>query len=325
MVEGNKKELISIILPTYNSGLYISDAINSVINQTYTKWECLIVDDGSQDKTKDIIQSFIQNDSRIRYFFQENAGQAQARNLGVNNSKGKFIAFIDSDDMWLDNMLEVSLNEFAKKEQDVLFSNSYLFVEGKDNPTNLSKLSHFGIHSETYEGEIGLKRFIQQNRISMDGVFMTKKSFLKVGGFRNESRGEAEDYELWLNMLAIGCTLRGIENKLSIVRKHTESTMATTNINVKVISMLERFFSTHTNINPITYRNEISDWLGMALSYSKNKDEIFHVFNKKNLDTFSFNIKNINIISNLRGILPIKFIKKIFFMYLKYFDKKYNG
>jgi glycosyltransferase involved in cell wall biosynthesis len=109
--------LFSIIIPTYNRATLLSDTIKSVQNQTYTKWECIVVDDGSTDNTKEIVESLIQNDNRIKYVYQENAERSAARNNGIRNSSGDYICFLDSDDHYLPNNLS-NLAEFILKSNE---------------------------------------------------------------------------------------------------------------------------------------------------------------------------------------------------------------
>lgn len=97
--------LISIIMPAYNAGQFIRDSINSVINQSYTNWELLVINDGSTDNTGEIIQSF--TDSRIRYFEKKNGGVSAARNLGLAEMKGDYFCFLDADDELPDNSLKL--------------------------------------------------------------------------------------------------------------------------------------------------------------------------------------------------------------------------
>lgn len=100
------KGLVSIVMPSYNTGAYISDSIKSVLSQTYLFWELIIVDDCSTDNTDEIVASFL-NDNRIKYFKNEkNSGAAISRNRALQEAKGKWIAFLDSDDLWEPNKLE---------------------------------------------------------------------------------------------------------------------------------------------------------------------------------------------------------------------------
>lgn len=114
------KDLVSIIMPNFNSEKFISDTIHSVITQTYENWELLIVDDCSSDNSLNIIKDFAELDSRIKYYVNEsNCGAAYARNLALANAKGKWIAFLDSDDLWLPQKLE--------KQVSFMLSNDYNF------------------------------------------------------------------------------------------------------------------------------------------------------------------------------------------------------
>ena len=96
----------SIILPTFNRAQMITNAINSVINQTHKAWELIVVDDGSTDNTREIVKEFIKTDKRIKYIFQENKERSVARNNGIKKAKGDWICFLDSDDIYHMNHLE---------------------------------------------------------------------------------------------------------------------------------------------------------------------------------------------------------------------------
>ena len=103
----NSKDLVSVITPAFNSGRFIAETINSVLSQTYQNWELIIVDDGSTDETVRIVKSFQEKDNRIKLFENEsNKGSAFSRNLALRNAKGKWIAFLDSDDIWHPEKLE---------------------------------------------------------------------------------------------------------------------------------------------------------------------------------------------------------------------------
>lgn len=95
----------SIVIPTYNRGYLIANTLSSVITQSYTNWELILIDDGSTDNTKEVVLKF--NDSRIKYNWQTNTERSKARNNGINLSSGEFICFLDSDDLWRPNHLQV--------------------------------------------------------------------------------------------------------------------------------------------------------------------------------------------------------------------------
>ena len=95
---------VSVITPMYNCEKFISETIESVLNQTYTNWEMIIIDDCSTDKSKQIVKQYIERDKRIRLIaLNENSGAAVARNKGIEVSSGRFIAFLDGDDLWEPN------------------------------------------------------------------------------------------------------------------------------------------------------------------------------------------------------------------------------
>ena len=108
------KKKISIILPTFNNAKLISRAITSVINQSYKNWELIIIDNFSIDNTQNVVESF--NDKKIKYFKLKNNGIiAISRNYGIKKSSGEFIAFLDSDDYWLNNKLSISVETLTNK------------------------------------------------------------------------------------------------------------------------------------------------------------------------------------------------------------------
>lgn len=128
-------DLVSIIMPSYNTGQYISETINTVINQTYSNWELIIVDDCSSDNTDEIIQPYLK-DKRINYYKNsKNYGAAISRNRALRSAKGKWIAFLDSDDLWLPQKLELQIN--------FMESNGYSF-----SYTNYSEISRDGIRND---------------------------------------------------------------------------------------------------------------------------------------------------------------------------------
>lgn len=131
---------VSVIIPTYNRVKLLPEALDSVLNQTYRDFEIIIVDDGSMDNTKEIVESYINLQTRqpvnpltIRYIYQENKGPAAARNTGIKQVRGEYIAFLDSDDSWLPEKLEKSINFITQNKFDWMCTAFYrvLELEGK--------------------------------------------------------------------------------------------------------------------------------------------------------------------------------------------------
>ncbi len=128
-------DLVSIIMPSWNTGRFITESINSVINQTYSHWELIIVDDCSTDNTDDIVSSF--NEDRIRYFKNEkNQGAALTRNRALREANGEWIAFLDSDDLWRPEKLEKMLN-FMKSNNYVFAYHDFEKIDEESLPLNI--------------------------------------------------------------------------------------------------------------------------------------------------------------------------------------------
>lgn len=124
-------DLVSVIMPCYNGEKFIKETIESVLNQTYQLWELLIIDDGSQDNSVDIIKSY-QADQRIKLIQQPNGGSAVARNNGIRHSQGQYMALLDSDDIWLPNFLEEQI-KFMKSKNAICVCCSYSRIDEKSN------------------------------------------------------------------------------------------------------------------------------------------------------------------------------------------------
>lgn len=111
--------MVSVIIPSFNREVSIKNSIESVLDQTWTDIEVIVVDDGSTDRTKEIVKSI--NDDRLKYCYQDNAGACVARNHGIDLAKGEYIAFHDSDDIWRKNKLEKQMNVLLNDESDIVF------------------------------------------------------------------------------------------------------------------------------------------------------------------------------------------------------------
>jgi len=102
--------IVSILMPCYNQGEFLEEAVQSVLQQTYDLWECIIVNDGSTDNTDDVARQLAKKDERIKYFSQDNSGVCLARNLAASKAEGEFLLPLDADDFISDNYIEVLLN-----------------------------------------------------------------------------------------------------------------------------------------------------------------------------------------------------------------------
>jgi len=179
--------MISVVIPCYNSEDTIKRALTSVYDQTYKNFEIILVDDGSIDRTRLVIEEFFLNKSSInhKYIYQENSGPSKARNTGVEASSGKYIAFLDSDDEWHERKLELQVNIIEEKNLDFIGS-TYTYE-------NFSNFEEKYCNILKYD----FKKLILSNKFSTPGVIIEKELFKTLNGF-DTSMKYAEDYDLWL-------------------------------------------------------------------------------------------------------------------------------
>lgn len=206
-------DLVSIIMPCYNDAAYISDSINSVISQTYQNWELIIVDDFSTDNSKKIIRDYTIKDSRIKLIESEsNIGPGLSRNEGIKISKGQYIAFLDSDDLWDENKLDFQINFMQKKNIAFSFtsyrimhgdkvSNTVIPVKKSVTYSNLLKINHIGCLTVVFDLKILNKKYFMPN--------------LK----------RQQDLGLWLSILRNGERAMGCDQVLATYRVDRQKNM----------------------------------------------------------------------------------------------------
>ena len=185
---------ISVIIPTFNSAAFISDAIESVFSQTYKDFEVIVVDDGSTDNTRSVVEYYVDKyGDRIRYFYKENRGAGSARNYGVEHTGGGLIAFLDSDDLWYPEKMERALITLNRHPDCNFVCHSYRvrWDSGQKDEFRVNE------HYNTLMPEQMFREFFFENRIGTSTVVMKKDLFYKAGGF-DESIWTGQDYDLWV-------------------------------------------------------------------------------------------------------------------------------
>lgn len=198
----NKKENIpkvSIIVPTYNRGHFLERTIENVQKQTINDWELLIIDDGSNDNTKDIVEGFIKNDNRVKYFYQENSGgPASPKNIGLEKATGEYVAFLDSDDEWFPLKLEKQLNLFETSDNKKLgVVTCFLYIKEDKTGEIISS------HNKLYKGEVRDK-LMNYNFPVTSSCIMTKLSILKEAGLFDPRFKVSDDWDMWLRISILG-------------------------------------------------------------------------------------------------------------------------
>lgn len=177
---------VSVIIPTYNRALLLQNAIKSVLNQTYKVDEIIVVDDGSTDNTQEVLKSF-----NVTYFYQENQGVSAARNRGIQHAKNKWLAFLDSDDIWHEKKIEHHIT-FHTQHQTLLAS--YTDETWVRNQKIISLKNHQQKVQPTFLNSMKLCK------IGASTFFCHQSIFDAIGTF-DESLKACEDYDLWLRIL----------------------------------------------------------------------------------------------------------------------------
>lgn len=222
----------SVVIPAYNREKELHVAIQSVLNQTYQNFELIVVDNGSTDATKEVVQSYMDNDARVKYFWQENSGSpAGSRNTGIKNAMGDWVAFLDSDDYWYPQKLE----RVAKMI--------------KDNP-NAIAVSHYedkrvnGIfhstlaHGKTLSRSPYYELLFDGNSLSTSAMSVKKEKLFEVDLFDiRKDYFAVEDYDMWMKLSLVGefCYIHEPLGVFSITDTNMSGNIELINNNLKML------------------------------------------------------------------------------------------
>ena len=197
----SEANLVSIIMPAYNAEKFIKDSIESVLSQSYKEWELLVVDDCSSDNTGSIVNDYCDIDKRVKFFSNEkNSGPAQTRNNALKQAKGKFIAFLDSDDVWLPNKLQLQISLMVK--------NNYVFTY-----TDYHRISEDGLVSGkriNVPDTLNYFQLLRNTAITTSTVILN----IEVVGKIRMKDTYYDDFTCWLEVMKRGFTAHRITEDL---------------------------------------------------------------------------------------------------------------
>lgn len=212
------KSLVSIIIPCYNQAQYLSEALQSVLDQTYSDWECIIVNDGSPDNTKDVVLEWLNKDTRFRYVEKENGGLSSARNAGLDKATGDYIQFLDADDIIASEKLQESIEAFnLKSDLDVVITDYNMFFA-----INSPKSAPFySLSKDCFNFETILNEWDVSFTIPIHcGIFKRRS----IGGLTfNENLKAKEDWLFWIQFFKKCSSSIFIDKQLASYRKHIGS------------------------------------------------------------------------------------------------------
>ena len=245
-----ENQLVSIITPVYNSEKFLEDTIKSIENQTYTNWEWILIDDCSTDKSVEVIKKYANKNPKIRLIkLKENSGAAIARNTGIDNAKGKYIAFLDSDDLWKKEKLEKQIKFMQKNNYEFTYT-GYEFADEKGKPTG---------KVVKVPTEINYKQALKNTTISTCAVIFDIENLDKQLIYMPNIR-KGQDTATWWKILKTGITAYGINESLFLYRR-SENTLSSNKF-----AALKRTWNLYRNVEKLSF---------IASAYNF----IFYVFN----------------------------------------------
>lgn len=256
---------VSVIVPAYNQAKYLKQTLNSVLNQTYNDWECVIVNDGSTDNTAKIAKNYVKKDKRFKYIYQKNKGLAGARNTGIKTSQGEYIGFLDSDDLWKPSMLEKTVTFLAGNHKTSIVSGAWSYV---DKNGKLISRKNGPAKCENY-----LVELLFGNLFPVHALLIKKAVFIDCGFF-DSSLPSSEDWDMWLRVANKGYRFNYVNDLIAHYRIHN-NTITSNNDRIKKgnFSVLDKFFTAQNNhdIKKLKPRSYILQWIHLAEVYLREE------------------------------------------------------
>lgn len=252
---------VSVVIPCYKQAQYLGEAIQSILDQTYQNWECIIVDDGSPDHTEVVAQEWVAKDARFKYLYKENGGLSSARNAGISESKGEFILTLDADDKYAATFIEKALG-IMRNNSGVGVVSSWIsrFQDGKQVCVIKPK------------GAI-LKDFLYSN--SANGTsFFRKKCWEEAGGYDENMKKGYEDWEFYIRVCQLGWSIHIIEEVLFFYRQHPISMRAVA-IKSYDTEIKKYIYRKHEQLYKEHYDTLIENFMGIIDFEKKERAKIY--------------------------------------------------
>lgn len=266
---------VSVIIPCFNQAQYLEETLNSVQTQTYTDWECIIVDDGSTDNSKNIAKKWCDKDERFQYVHKQNGGLSSARNFGLKKASGTYIQFLDSDDLIKPEKFSEQLKDL--QESDISISNYFSFIDGTNQKAAHRYLSPF-LSEIDYKKEIIID-WEYRKSIPCHAVLFERRLIMENSLSFNESLPNHEDWVFWCQLFYFSKSIKNNKKELAWYRIHNRSMSVD-------FKLMKQGFLQAAKILQVFYKNEGATELH-KLSKEKYK-EVYH----KNRVPFLKKIKN---------------------------------
>lgn len=254
--------LVSIIVPCYKQAHFLNESLQSVLNQTYTYWECIIVNDGSPDHTETIAKQWCVKDERFKYLYKENGGLSSARNAGITISKGEFILPLDADDILHNSYLEFLVPQLENNTNLVVVScYSNFFIDNINNIVHKQKPIGTTYHALLYEN------------IMIATSLYRKSSWEAVGGYDEQMKTGFEDWEFWIAITKNGLEFKFVEEFLFYYRR-TKNSMLTDTLQNHRITNMEYVFKKHKDLYIKHFDNTLGYMFFLANLYRNSEAKL---------------------------------------------------
>lgn len=217
---GEKSPVVSAIIPCYGQAMYLPESVRSIQDQTFPDWECIIINDGSPDDTRDVALELAARDSRIRYLEQANGGVSRARNRGLDEARGRYIQFLDADDLILPEKFERQLELLSEKPGLVLSYCDYYYCPSDDPSQELTHLYVTPVCNVERALQEMAYKWQTELRIPMHSFLFDARFFWELGVRFDEQLENNEDWDCWMNILAWKPAVYYVEGKLAVYRYH---------------------------------------------------------------------------------------------------------
>ena len=269
-----KMSLVSVIVPCYNQAQFLNETLESVFLQTYTNWECIIVNDGSLDNTEEIAKEWIERDQRFHYFSKENGGLSSARNFGLDKSNGKYIQFLDSDDCLDTRKIELSINEIQNNDAKIVISDFKRFRKSRKK----LKSAFCNLKEQEFTYNSILTKWDVEFSIPIHCALFSNDI---IGNIRfNESLKAKEDWLFWLTVFKGNPKVYFLNKVLVFYRIHKMG--MTRNFQLMETNLQKAYSLIYNSLND-EYKFVFFNRITLELSASRNKHQNYknNLFYKK--------------------------------------------
>ncbi|MCD0454075.1 glycosyltransferase family 2 protein [Chryseobacterium sp. LC2016-27] len=255
--------LISIIVPCYDQAQYLDECLQSVLDQTYPNWECIIVSDGSPDNAEEVTKGWVEKDHRFKYIYKKNGGVSSARNAGITIAKGEWILPLDADDKIAPDYLTIAMKEF-QNDPHIVYCHAEYF--GEKN------------------GEMLLQEFNRYDLLIENHIFCTsffkKESWEAIGGYDENMLNGYEDWEFWIHFIAQYKDIKIVRINYTGMKYRIKNISKNISAKKNDLPIKQYIFKKHSQLY-LESINQLSEYFYIAKKLKKENTALYKIINSK--------------------------------------------